>query len=126
VWLLLLLPLILLPSAVIKALDQTVRILPGTSDIRSQINIGAMGGGSSFSPESQCVNKTGTVKWINADNIPHTIVIIDGSKGSRTLPTIAPGETINAPFPYNGTYTFYDKNFAYTTGKIIVQASCRK
>jgi plastocyanin len=108
---------IILPPVIVKA-QSTVQILPGTSDITSQTN--AAVGGSTFRPPSLCIESGANVTWNNTDSNPHSIVIANGGKTIAELPTIAPGEAAKTNFKNNGTYTYYDKYFPFTTGQIKV------
>jgi plastocyanin len=108
---------------IVKA-QSTVQILPGTSDITSQTNAPARG--STFSPPSLCIKEGADVTWINADSNPHSIVIAIGGKTYVELPTIAPGEATKTNFKNDGTYTYYDKFFPFTTGQITVLQQCTK
>ena len=72
----------------------------------------------SFSPASITVPVGATVRWTNADDIPHTVVSDDKTFKSRALDT---DEQFNYTFTKPGTYSYFCSIHPKMTGKIVVQ-----
>jgi plastocyanin len=72
----------------------------------------------SFSPASIMVPVGATVRWTNADDIPHTIVSDDKTFKSKALDT---DEQFNYTFTKPGTYSYFCSIHPKMTGKIVVQ-----
>jgi plastocyanin len=72
----------------------------------------------SFSPATITVPVGTTVRWTNADDIPHTIVSDDKSFKSKALDT---DEQFTYTFTKPGTYSYFCSIHPKMTGKIVVQ-----
>jgi plastocyanin len=72
----------------------------------------------SFSPATVTVPAGTTVRWTNADDIPHTIVSDDKSFKSKTLDT---DEQFAYTFSKPGTYSYYCGLHPKMTARIVVQ-----
>jgi plastocyanin len=72
----------------------------------------------SFSPATVTVPAGTTVRWTNADDIPHTIVSDDKSFKSKALDT---DDQFTYTFTKPGTYTYFCGLHPKMTAKIVVQ-----
>jgi plastocyanin len=72
----------------------------------------------SFSPASVTVPVGTTVRWTNADDIPHTVVSDDKTFKSKALDT---DEHFTYTFTKPGTYSYFCGIHPKMTGKIVVQ-----
>jgi len=72
----------------------------------------------SFSPASITVPVGTTVRWTNADDIPHTVVSDDKTFKSKALDT---DEQFTYTFTKPGTYSYFCSIHPKMTGKIAVQ-----
>jgi|SRR5215469_4338758 len=72
----------------------------------------------SFTPASVTVPVGSSVKWINHDDIPHTVVSDDKAFKSKALDT---DEAFTFTFDKPGTYTYFCSIHPKMTGKIVVQ-----
>jgi plastocyanin len=74
-----------------------------------------------FAPEVVEVAEGGTVTWINKDDFPHTVRLLDGSEGDRS---IAVGDSTSITFERAGTFR-YDCSLHPTqmSGEVIVGES---
>ena len=72
----------------------------------------------SFSPATATVSAGTTVRWTNADDIPHTIVSDDKSFKSKALDT---DEQFTYTFSKPGTYSYFCGLHPKMTAKIVVQ-----
>ena len=72
----------------------------------------------SFSPATVTVPAGTTVRWTNADDIPHTIVSDDKSFKSKALDT---DEQFTYTFSKPGTYSYFCGLHPKMTAKIVVQ-----
>jgi plastocyanin len=72
----------------------------------------------SFSPASITVPIGATVRWTNADDIPHTVVSDDKTFKSRALDT---DEQFTHTFTKPGTYSYLCSIHPKMTGTIVVQ-----
>jgi plastocyanin len=59
-----------------------------------------------FSPANTSVKKGTTIKWINQDNISHTVTENDGKNGPSS-PLLARGETYSFTFNEVGTFHYH-------------------
>ena len=57
-----------------------------------------------FTPDTLTVKAGTTVTWYNMDEVPHTVVDLNGRFSS---PSIAPGYSYAYPFTVVGTYTYH-------------------
>ena len=72
----------------------------------------------SFSPATITVPAGTTVRWTNADDIPHTVVDEDKTFRSKTLDT---EEQFSYTFTKPGTYSYFCSIHPKMTGKVVVQ-----
>ena len=72
----------------------------------------------SFSPATVTVPAGTTVRWTNADDIPHTIVSDDKSFKSKALDT---DDQFTFTFTKPGTYSYFCGLHPKMTAKIVVQ-----
>jgi plastocyanin len=72
----------------------------------------------SFSPATVTVPAGTTVRWTNADDIPHTIVSDDKSFKSKALDT---DDQFTYTFTKPGTYSYFCGLHPKMTAKIVVQ-----
>jgi plastocyanin len=72
----------------------------------------------SFSPATVTVPAGTTVRWTNADDIPHTIVSDDKLFKSKALDT---DEQFTYTFTKPGTYSYFCGLHPRMTGKVVVQ-----
>lgn len=71
-----------------------------------------------FNPKELTVPVGTTVKWVNKDDIPHTVV--DKNKSFRSKPTDTDG-TFSFTFNNAGTFDYFCSLHPQMTGKVIVQ-----
>jgi len=72
----------------------------------------------SFTPPTVTVPAGTTVKWTNADDIPHTVVSDDQSFKSKALDT---DEQFSYTFTKPGTYSYFCSIHPKMTAKVVVQ-----
>jgi plastocyanin len=72
----------------------------------------------SFGPQAQTVAVGTTVTWTNRDDIPHTVVSMDGVFKSKVLDT---DEKFSYTFAKAGTFDYFCSIHPKMTGKIVVQ-----
>jgi plastocyanin len=72
----------------------------------------------SFGPQTVTVPVGATVTWTNRDDIPHTVVSIDGLFNSKVRDT---DEKFSYTFAKAGTYPYYCSVHPKMTGKVVVQ-----
>jgi plastocyanin len=72
----------------------------------------------SFSPASITVPIGTTIRWTNADDIPHTVVSGDKTFKSKALDT---DEQFTYTFTKPGTYSYFCSIHPKMTGTIVVQ-----
>lgn len=84
----------------------------GTSDTTVKID------NFSFSPATITVPAGTTVRWTNADDIPHTVVADDKTFKSKALDT---DDQFTYTFTKPGTYSYFCSIHPKMTGKIVVQ-----
>ena len=72
----------------------------------------------SFSPNAITIPVGTTVRWTNADDIPHTIVSDDKVFKSKALDT---DDQFTYTFTKPGTYSYFCGLHPKMTGKIVVQ-----
>jgi plastocyanin len=72
----------------------------------------------SFSPATITVPAGTTVRWTNADDIPHTVVADDKTFKSKALDT---DDQFTYTFTKAGTYSYFCSIHPKMTGKIVVQ-----
>jgi plastocyanin len=70
-----------------------------------------------FIPETITVKPGTVVKWTNEDDIPHSIVGVDGKVRSKAFDT---NETFSFTFSEPGTYNYFCGLHPHMKGKIIV------
>jgi plastocyanin len=72
-----------------------------------------------FAPEVVEVAEGGTVTWINKDDFPHTVRLLDGSEGDKQLGV---GDSTSITFDRAGTFR-YDCSLHPTqmSGEVIVR-----
>jgi plastocyanin len=68
---------------------------PGENEVWMQNN--------DFNPENLEISKGTTVKWINKDDVDHTVTSSDGLFDSKIVPA---GETFQYTFDSTGTYDY--------------------
>jgi plastocyanin len=71
-----------------------------------------------FAPPDLTIAVGTTVKWINRDDIPHTVVESDTRFRSRALDT---DDTFAYTFANPGTFAYFCGLHPHMTGKIIVK-----
>jgi len=71
-----------------------------------------------FGPQTITVPTGTTVTWTNKDDIPHTVVSIDGVFKSKVRDT---DEQFSYKFDKTGTYSYYCSVHPKMTGKVVVQ-----
>ena len=72
----------------------------------------------SFTPQTLTVSVGAEVKWINHDDVPHTVVANDQSFKSKALDT---DETFSVTFAKPGTYEYFCSVHPKMVAKVIVQ-----
>lgn len=72
-----------------------------------------------FSPASLTVKKGGSIKWINNDNVAHTIAENDGKNGPNS-PSIQPGGTYSFTFNEAGVFHYDCSIHPSMTGVVTV------
>jgi plastocyanin len=72
----------------------------------------------SFGPETLTVPAGTTVTWVNRDDIPHTVVSIEGAFKSKVLDT---DQKFSFPFNKPGSFPYFCSVHPKMMGKIIVQ-----
>jgi plastocyanin len=72
----------------------------------------------SFTPETLTVPAGTEVKWINHDDVPHTVVSTDQRFKSKALDT---DESFSFTFTQPGTYEYFCSVHPKMTAKVIVQ-----
>ncbi len=72
----------------------------------------------SFGPQAPTVAAGTTVTWTNRDDIPHTVVSVDGVFKSKVLDT---DEKFSYTFATAGTFSYFCSIHPKMTGKIVVQ-----
>jgi plastocyanin len=71
-----------------------------------------------MSPQTVTVVPGTTVRWTNADDIPHTIVSEDHAFKSRVMDT---GEQFTYTFAAAGTFKYFCSIHPHMTGTIVVK-----
>lgn len=77
-------------------------------------------GDFSFGPANITVASGVPVTWTNADPVPHSVVLDDGSARSGT---IGPNQTFQYAFPKTGTFKYFCGIHNYMTGSVTVTAA---
>jgi len=98
----------------------TVKILSGSNFVECVKN------DSCFSPTEATINSGITVIWKNEDDVTHGIIsgtIVKGPDGIFEDLDILPGETFSHTFELAGIYQYYDFEYSWMNGVIIVRAS---
>jgi plastocyanin len=72
----------------------------------------------SFGPGTLTVPVGTTVTWVNRDDIPHTVVSIEGAFKSKVLDT---DQKFSFTFNKTGSFPYFCSVHPKMTGKIIVQ-----
>src|SRR5207249_12308902 len=75
-------------------------------------------GNFTFGPMQVSVPVGGTVTWVNADDVPHTIRATDNAFASRPVDT---DQRYSFTFTKPGVYSYYCSLHPRMTGKIIVR-----
>jgi plastocyanin len=70
-----------------------------------------------FTPETLNVKQGTVVKWTNVDDIPHSIVMVNGKTHSRALDT---SDAFSFTFTEPGSYDYFCGLHPHMKGKIIV------
>ena len=73
---------------------------------------------SAFNPSEVVINRGTTVKWVNSDNITHTLKSDTGLFDSGEMPS---GAEFSYVFDSEGIYNYYCANCPNITGRIIVE-----
>jgi len=71
-----------------------------------------------FTPQVITVSAGTQISWINADDIPHTVVSDDQTFKSKALDT---DDQFNVTLTKPGTYSYFCSIHPKMTGKIVVQ-----
>jgi plastocyanin len=71
-----------------------------------------------FSPTKLVISKGTEVTWTNKDDIPHTIVLMDGSTRSKALDT---DNAFSYRFDKAGTYAYICGLHPHMHGQIVVR-----
>lgn len=71
----------------------------------------------SFGPKELTVSVGTTVRWTNGDDIPHTVVSVDGFFKSPVLDT---DESFSFTFDKAGTFPYFCSIHPKMTGKVVV------
>ncbi|MHB1923016.1 MAG: plastocyanin/azurin family copper-binding protein, partial [Chitinophagaceae bacterium] len=72
----------------------------------------------SFSPSSLTISPGKTVKWVNNDQVSHTVTDDNATFNSGS---IAPGGTYSHTFPAAGTVTYHCNFHTYMKASVVVQ-----
>jgi plastocyanin len=72
----------------------------------------------SFAPSPIEIHAGTRVTWINKDDVPHTVVSVDGKFRSQALDT---DETFSFTFHDPGTYEYFCSVHPKMTGKVLVK-----
>lgn len=70
-----------------------------------------------FAPETLTIKLGAPVTWTNDDDIPHSVITVDGKLHSRVLDT---SESFSFTFAAPGTYDYFCGLHPHMKGKIIV------
>jgi plastocyanin len=100
------------------ALGVGIRAYAAPADARTASETTVKIDNFSFSPASVTVPVGTTVRWTNADDIPHTVVSDDKTFKSKALDT---DEHFTYTFTKPGTYSYFCGIHPKMTGKIVVQ-----
>jgi len=100
------------PVAVASAATTTGTPAAATAEQTVQIS------NFTFDPPSVAVAPGGTVTWVNADDIPHTVVAEDKSFKSKVLDSEA---RFSFTFAQPGNYGYFCSLHPHMTGKVIVR-----
>ena len=73
-----------------------------------------------FSPATLTITAGTTVKWVNGDDVPHTVTADDRSFTSKALDT---DDAYSHAFTTPGTYPYFCAVHSHMTGTIIVKPS---
>jgi amicyanin len=73
----------------------------------------------SFGPAALTVPAGTTVTWTNQDDVPHTVVSVEG-KGMKS-PVLDTDQMFSYTFAKPGTYTYFCSVHPKMTGKVVVQ-----
>jgi plastocyanin len=71
-----------------------------------------------FSPMTVTVAAGAEVKWVNNDDIPHTVRAVDGSFRSKALDT---GDAFAFTFAKPGVYAYFCSIHPKMLGKVVVR-----
>ena len=106
--------LLLVVSAGVLAAGQTRAVSVEKPADKNRVKIDNF----SFGPATLTVPVGTTVTWVNADDIPHTVVSDDKTIKSKVMDT---DETFTYTFTKPGTYTYFCSVHPKMTGKVVVQ-----
>lgn len=73
----------------------------------------------SFGPKEITVSVGTTVRWTNGDDIPHTVVSVDGFFKSPVLDT---DESFSFTFEKAGSFPYFCSIHPKMTGKVVVKS----
>src|SRR3954447_11153161 len=71
-----------------------------------------------FAPEEITVQRGEAVRWVNRDDIPHTVTAADGSFTSQALDT---DDSFTRTFAEPGRYTYFCAIHPHMQGTIVVR-----
>ena len=111
-------PLVLGAIVLAIALGVGIRAYAAPTDAKTASEVIVKIDNFSFSPASITVPVGATVRWTNADDIPHTVVSDDKTFKSKALDT---DEQFTYTFTKPGTYSYFCGLHPKMTGKIVVQ-----
>ena len=89
-------------------------VTPGAATLQVEVRIDNF----AFAPPTITVPVGASVRWVNQDEIPHTVVSADKSLKSKVLDT---HEQFTYTFSKPGTYNYFCSIHPKMTGKIVVQ-----
>jgi plastocyanin len=72
-----------------------------------------------FAPAEITIEPGTTVKWVNHDDIPHTVVETGKAFRSKTLDT---DDSFSMTFTSSGSFAYFCSLHPHMTGKVIVRA----
>lgn len=95
----------------IPSAAQAQAIDPGTVEIRID--------NFTFTPQEVTIAPGTTVRWVNHDDIPHTVVEAARSFKSKTLDT---EDSFEMTFTSPGNFSYFCSLHPHMTGKVVVKA----
>jgi len=107
------------PNSVLTALAATVIIfLSAPSGLASAKEMRVTISNFTFEPQTTTIVRGETVRFVNSDDMVHTVVAADGSFRSEALDT---GDSFTATFTKPGSFTYFCGLHPFMKGTIVVK-----